>query len=275
MGIICNASEYHESEKSITYFIEDYSLLAKYDGKTNKEYTFSWYKLSEIDEDIKKFSPSISVLIYYDLGGIQEFLQTRSQEKKVFGILNTEPDDSWENVYEACYQGYFQRPHEKWISFKVSKSKFPSEEIEKNVSGWIITGSNSATYEKKDWMMKLYELIRRIVDRKGKQKLMGFCFGHQAIATALGGSVERMKNLEFDVMLLYKNRIYLQPEFLKTSYVKNSLAFKRINITRGIYLNQAHGDFVSIVPKCATHFGYISLLIFFILKDFNIIFFFI
>ena len=240
----------------MTYFIEDFSLLAKYEGKTNKAFNFSWYKLTEIEEDIKRFSPSLSILIYYDFGGIREFLQTRTLEKKVFGILNTEPDSSWDNVYEACYQGYFQRPHEKWLSFKVSRGQFPDEATEKSISGWIITGSNSATYERKDWMLQLYDLIKRIVARKGKQKLLGFCFGHQAIATALGGEVERMKNLEFDVMLLYKNRIYLKQEFLKTNYVKNSLGFKRLNLTRGIYLNQAHGDFVSKIPECATHFGY-------------------
>lgn len=240
----------------MTYFIEYYSLLAKYDGKINKAFNFSWYTLAEIESDIKKFSPSLSILIYYDFGGIQDFLQTRVPEKKVFGILNTEPDNSWDNVYEACYQGYFQRPHEKWISFKVSRGQFPSEAMEKSMAGWIITGSNSATYERKDWMLKLYELIRRIVVRKGKQKLLGFCFGHQAIATALGGEVERMKNLEYDVMLLYKNRIYLKQEFLRTTYVKNSLGFKRLNLTRGIYLNQAHGDFVAKLPECAIHFGY-------------------
>lgn len=177
-------------------------------------------------------------------------------EKKVYGILNTEPDESWDNVYEACYQGYFQRPHEKWVSFRVSRDHFPSEEVENNVKGWIITGSNCATYQKEAWMFKLYELIRRIVSRKGTQKLLGFCFGHQSIAVALGGSVERMKNLDLDVMLLYKNRIYLKPEFLGTNYLKNSLAFQRINVTRGIYLNQAHGDYVVTLPKCSTHFGY-------------------
>ena len=104
-------------------------------------------------------------------------------------------------------------------------------------------------------MFKLYELIRRIVGRNGVQKLLGFCFGHQSIAVALGGKVERMKNLEFDVMLMYKNRIYMKQEFLNTSFLKNSLAFKRINVTRGIYLNQAHGDYVKERPKCAIHYG--------------------
>lgn len=229
--------------------------MTKYEAKTNPDFSFSWYTINEIDTQINRFSPSFSIFIYYELGGIPEFLQSCYTEKKVYGILNTEPGDSWENVYEACYQGYFQRPHEKWVSFKVGRSEFPNESIETNIKGWIITGSNSATYEKEDWMLKLFELIRRIVARKGQQKLLGFCFGHQSIAMAMGGHVERMKNLEYDVMLLYKNRIYLKEEFLGTTFVKNSLAFKRINVTRGICLNQAHGDYVAKLPSCATHFG--------------------
>ena len=255
LGIICQASEYHETDKSRSYFIESSSLLTEYHNKLNPSYLFSWYKISEIEANLEKFAPAVSIFIYYELGGIHEFFDGLKHEKKIYGILNTEPEETWENVYEACYQGYFQRPDEKWIAFKVGRGEFPSETQENQVKAWIITGSNSATYENKDWMINLFELIRRIVGRNGQQKLLGFCFGHQSIAIALGGSVERMRNLEYDVMLLYKNRIYLKEEFLKTSYVKNSLGFKRINITRGIYLNQAHGDFVKEIPKCATHFG--------------------
>ena len=88
-------------------------------------------------------------------------------------------------------------------------------------------------------MFKLYELIRRIVGRNGVQKLLGFCFGHQSIAVALGGKVERMKNLEFDVMLMYKNRIYMKQEFLNTRDIFESCAW----------------SYVKERPKCAIHYG--------------------
>ena len=88
----------------------------------------------------------------------------------------------------------------------------------------VITGSNCATYEEKPWMFKLYEMIRRIIGRNGVQKLLGFCFGHQSIAVVLGGKVERMKNLEFDVMLMYKNRIYMKQELLNTRDLFESCA---------------------------------------------------
>ncbi len=53
--------------------------------------------------------------------------------------------------------------------------------------GFLITGSASGVYEKTNWMNDLFNFIR-IVNKK-KKKIAGFCFGHQAIAVALGGEV--------------------------------------------------------------------------------------
>ncbi|MBJ6370143.1 type 1 glutamine amidotransferase [Sedimentitalea arenosa] len=55
--------------------------------------------------------------------------------------------------------------------------------------GWIITGSRHGAYEDHPWIAPLEKLIREIVARK--QPLIGVCFGHQIIAQALGGKVEK------------------------------------------------------------------------------------
>lgn len=55
--------------------------------------------------------------------------------------------------------------------------------------GWIITGSPASVYESLPWIRPLEQLIRDI-DRL-KQPLVGICFGHQIIAQALGGTVEK------------------------------------------------------------------------------------
>ncbi|MBQ9471304.1 MAG: type 1 glutamine amidotransferase [Bacteroidales bacterium] len=52
---------------------------------------------------------------------------------------------------------------------------------------YVITGSNSSANERQPWILNLLEWIRR-ADME-KTKLVGICFGHQAIAQALGGSV--------------------------------------------------------------------------------------
>lgn len=53
---------------------------------------------------------------------------------------------------------------------------------------YLITGSNSGAYESKEWIKSLLSFIRRADSEKAL--LAGICFGHQAIAQALGGKVE-------------------------------------------------------------------------------------
>ena len=55
--------------------------------------------------------------------------------------------------------------------------------------GWLITGSKFGVYEDHAWIPPLEDLVRGI-DAKGLP-LVGICFGHQIIAKALGGVVEK------------------------------------------------------------------------------------
>ncbi len=55
--------------------------------------------------------------------------------------------------------------------------------------GWLISGSRYGAYEDHDWIPPLEDLVRAI-DASGKP-LIGVCFGHQIIAQALGGKVEK------------------------------------------------------------------------------------
>ncbi len=52
----------------------------------------------------------------------------------------------------------------------------------------IITGSSAGVYETDPWISALLDWIRAA---KGRTKLVGVCFGHQAMAQALGGRVEK------------------------------------------------------------------------------------
>lgn len=54
---------------------------------------------------------------------------------------------------------------------------------------YLITGSNNAAYDDLPWILSLQEWIRKAA---GQQiPLIGICFGHQVVAQALGGRVER------------------------------------------------------------------------------------
>jgi len=55
--------------------------------------------------------------------------------------------------------------------------------------GWLITGSRHGVYDDLPWIARLEDLIRRLY--AGGKPLVGICFGHQIIAQALGGRVEK------------------------------------------------------------------------------------
>lgn len=55
--------------------------------------------------------------------------------------------------------------------------------------GWLVTGSRHGAYEGHPWIPPLEALIREI--RDARRPLVGVCFGHQIVAQALGGRVEK------------------------------------------------------------------------------------
>ncbi len=71
--------------------------------------------------------------------------------------------------------------------YSVVDGEFP--ESVAAADGWLITGSKHGAYEAHDWIPPLEDLIRAI--KAAGQPLVGVCFGHQIIAQALGGKVEK------------------------------------------------------------------------------------
>lgn len=58
-----------------------------------------------------------------------------------------------------------------------------------DIEAALITGSSAGVYEDHDWIRPLEEAIRAYAARRVPQ--IGICFGHQIVAQALGGRVEK------------------------------------------------------------------------------------
>ena len=115
-----------------------------------------------------------------------------SSVKKI-GILETgRPPEALQEKY-GLYPDMFKnllRPAAEEFEFhtySVMNGDIPVSPEE--CDGWIITGSPHGVYEELPWMLKTEEFLRCIVEKE--IPLIGVCFGHQIMAKALGGTVEK------------------------------------------------------------------------------------
>ena len=74
-----------------------------------------------------------------------------------------------------------------FTSFAVFNQELPINASD--FDGYIITGSAAGVYEDHDWLEPLFAFIRAC--DAIKKPVCGICFGHQAVAKALGGEVEK------------------------------------------------------------------------------------
>ncbi|MCW2309377.1 type 1 glutamine amidotransferase [Rhodobium gokarnense] len=75
----------------------------------------------------------------------------------------------------------------RFSTFAVEDGVFPDGADA--ADAWLITGARHGVYEDHPWIAPLEALIRDI--RALGRPLVGICFGHQIVAQALGGKVER------------------------------------------------------------------------------------
>ena len=71
--------------------------------------------------------------------------------------------------------------------FDIYHGQYPDHIDEVDI--YAITGSKHSVYEEIDWIFQLTDFIKRL--HQAHKKIVGICFGHQMIAHALGGEVQK------------------------------------------------------------------------------------
>ena len=118
-------------------------------------------------------------------------------------------------------------------TFNILDSVFP--ENHSVCDGWIVTGSPHGVYEDHSWIPTVSQLINDIYN--ANIPIFGVCFGHQLIAQALGGHVEKsIKGWGLG---------------LHTYKIDNSASYMG-NLSKELTLNICHQDQVLDVPEGAT-----------------------
>ena len=97
------------------------------------------------------------------------------------------PDNipSYESMFEKLFHSVNQN-----ITFNIYQTwdgELPEHPAANEL--YLITGSNNAAYDDLPWILALQDWIREAA--RLQIPLVGICFGHQVIAQALGGQVER------------------------------------------------------------------------------------
>ncbi len=91
--------------------------------------------------------------------------------------------------YDLLYGGFLQAadPTLEIVPYDVVNGVLPAEPDE--CDGWLITGSRYDAFADTPWIEDLRAFVRKVHEHEAR--LAGICFGHQVIAQALGGQVER------------------------------------------------------------------------------------
>jgi len=105
------------------------------------------------------------------------------------GILETgEPPASLEPRF-GRYKDMFQDllgDRYLMTNYNVVAGEYPKQPEDEQA--YIVTGSAAGVYDAFEWIPRLKEFLR---EAKGRAKLVGICFGHQVMAEAFGGRVEK------------------------------------------------------------------------------------
>lgn len=105
-------------------------------------------------------------------------LMTNTDES-AFALAHPKDGDKFKSLIAS------QRPEWKSTVYPVKDGAFPADLAA--FDGFIITGSPASVHDDQPWVARLMQDIRQIAEQK--IPLFGACFGHQAIAMALGGTV--------------------------------------------------------------------------------------
>lgn len=91
--------------------------------------------------------------------------------------------------YGDLFRELLREEGDTWDFYDARLLEYPDTEQLATYDGIVITGSPATAHEPEPWIVRLNAEIRRAFD--ANVRIIGVCFGHQAVANALGGRSDR------------------------------------------------------------------------------------
>jgi GMP synthase (glutamine-hydrolysing) len=138
---------------------------------------------------------------------------------------------------------------ESWNVFEGEMPNSPED-----ADGWLISGSKFGAYEGHDWIPPLEAFVRDTV--AAVKPLVGICFGHQLIAQALGGKVEKFDGgwtigrqtydfagLDLPLMAWHQDQVTELPEGAQVVASTDSCKYAAVLYGNRAFTMQPHPEF--------------------------------
>jgi len=139
--------------------------------------------------------------------------------------------------------------------FPVVEGVFPNSPDE--CDGWIVTGSKHGAYEDHSWIAPLEEFIRQLV--ASGVPTLGICFGHQIMAQAMGGVVEKhpsgwgigvqeYKDLETGtqarLLAFHQDQVIIAPKGTETTHTSDFCTYAGLRYSKTCFSLQPHPEHI-------------------------------
>lgn len=109
---------------------------------------------------------------------------------KIGILVNDHVADRFHDIsgdYFDMFQSLLGRDGLELVAYDVVAGELPDDP--EDCDAWVATGSFSSVNDEEDWIRALEQFVREVAT--ARVPYVGICFGHQMLAKALGGTVEK------------------------------------------------------------------------------------
>lgn len=176
-------------------------------------------------------------------------------------VLSFQDYDPWYGLSEAIYLGHFKRSSEKWNFYYFPREQPPDLTQFPSLKGIILTGGKyNISDDSLPWKVLLLQQLRRVYEETSV-KIVGICLGHQAVALALGGTIQRNADFIYEVAncapirpsfisafksaKIHSEHVSAPPPFFETTHSSSSFTHEVCYVLNRILTFQSHPEFSS------------------------------